>query len=194
MARRPVRRRRTREPRLDRRDVLSIADRPRRASGSRVGSRNSGEREQICRRSSRDRSRRGRRTGGLGGDVGAESHLDAAGGLAADGHVEEAHGVGHGVLSGCSKERAQVGVAVTCSGKTLYFPLFFGTENFVWAISQKIRRSQRAAVFLVGRRACASSSSAKGRENLQQDLDPTVGAPSTHAKARGHPIASPERP
>jgi hypothetical protein len=27
-------------------------------------------------------------------------------------------------LSGCSKERAQVGVAVTCSGKTLYFPLF----------------------------------------------------------------------
>ena len=55
------------------------------------------------------------RTGGLGGDVGAESHLDAAGGLAADGHVEEAHGVGHGVLSRCSKERAQVGVAVTCS-------------------------------------------------------------------------------
>ena len=58
-----------------------------------------------------NRSRRGRRTGSLGGDVGAESHLDAAGGLAADGHVEEAHGVGHGVLSWCSKERAQVGVA-----------------------------------------------------------------------------------
>ena len=35
------------------------------------------------------------RTRGLGGDVRAESHLDAAGGLAADGHVEEADGVGH---------------------------------------------------------------------------------------------------
>ena len=44
-----------------------------------------------------NRSRRGRRTGSLGGDVGAESHLDAAGGLAANCHVEEAHGVGHDV-------------------------------------------------------------------------------------------------
>ena len=190
MARRPVRRRRTREPRLDRRDVLSIADRPRRASGSRDGSRNSGERDQICRRSSRDRSRRGRRTGGLGGDVGAESHLDAAGGLAADGHVEEAHGVGHGVLSGCSKERAQVGVAMTCSGKDTLFSSF--RSGLKISYGQLVRdgnysfscRPPRLRLFLVSQRS----------KNLQQDLDPTVGAPSTHAKARGHPIASPERP
>ena len=33
--------------------------------------------------------------GGLGDDVGAESHLDAAGRGAADRHVEEDHRVGH---------------------------------------------------------------------------------------------------
>jgi len=33
--------------------------------------------------------------GGLGDDVGAESHLDAAGGGATDGHVKENDGVGH---------------------------------------------------------------------------------------------------
>ena len=116
--------------------------------GPRDGSEFGGKRQiEICRRSRRNRSRRGRRTGGLGGDVGAESHLDAAGGLAADGHVEEAHGVGHGVLSGCSRERARGRVTVTRVAKTLFMSLLCETfcmcrTKFVWEISHRAPRGR----------------------------------------------------
>ena len=113
---------------------------------------------EICRRSSRDRSRRGRRTGGLGGDVGAESHLDTAGGLAADGHVEEAHGVGHGVLSGCSRERAQGRVTVTCAAKTLYYDCPFCVRVFVCVAQNSYGRSVITELLVVRSLTCLTSS------------------------------------
>ena len=54
--------------------------------------------------------------GGLGDDVGAESHLDAAGRGAADRHVEEDHRVGHccgGEAEGQSWRRRRAGSSHT---------------------------------------------------------------------------------